>query len=240
MFVSFQSSIWRSRLAIAFFSLLISHSAVAQSSVEVKHFDSVSGFNCESQRSNLDYFLAVISKIKNDRGLIRIHGTTAAPVMPYLQKMTIINHLKFRNFDLNRIIFEKGEFTDRFRTDLLIVSATYEPQNAINSWNFDLDELINPILVHSEDFEDQIGCGLYQFDLDFYSKFLSKNKGLKGRILILSPTISQYKRTKAKIAETLLNKLKVPRSQVEFGFVESEKENVEYWLMRAVRNVNEH
>lgn len=231
MFVSFQPSIWRSLLAIAFFSLLISHSAVAQSSVEAEPFDSVSGFNCESQRSNLDYFLAEISKIKNDRGLIRIYGTTAAPVMPYLQKMTIINHLKFRNFDLNRIIFEQGESSDGFRTDLLIVSGAYEPQNAINSWNFELDDVRNPILVHSEAFEDQMGCGLYQFDLDFYSKFLLVNKELKGRILILSPTFSQYKRKKAKIADNLLNKLKIPRSQIEFGFVESEKENVEYWFV---------
>lgn len=185
------------------------------------------GMNCESGNSIVDAFLVELNK--DAGGLIIIQPERGDIFGAYKQRSVISNHLLFRRFDGKRIKFGLGESGVRLKTELWAV-PTGEIRNDL--WDFSVPEKIKPVLFHSEDQGDGIGCS-YVFSLKFYSDFLNANSNLIGRIVIHDRSVQNFERKRARLQNELLNEMKVSKAKVEFAYIQSEVINIEYWYLPA-------
>ncbi len=209
-----------------FFFLLISGMSVFAQSEKVHEFE---GTNCESQRADIDVLLKELESSPSAKGVIVFQGEYKDPVTAYTQRETISNHLRFRKFNIDRIVFVLGKSERVFRTELWKTTDIELDRFTGVAWDFTLKEITVPVLVHAESWINGIGCGLYLPDLRFYSKFLIANKSLSGRVIIRDRSITKFNKIKTKIIGELVTKFKVPKNNLEFAYIEDEWPDIEYW-----------
>jgi hypothetical protein len=212
-------------LSVATLCLLLDH-AVAQESSRSVMIDSSEFVNCEWQTSYIDLLLSELQNKPALKGVIVIHGHD--PVFPYRNKLTIRNHLMFRKFDESRIEIVLGKREAKTRLELWTMPENEIGKLKSEQWNYKINDWTQPTLVHFQSWVDGIGCGEYEPDLKFYSKFLLANDDLKGRLIIRTSSNARFRNVKARLTNEF-NKLKVPRSSLEFGYIASSREDVEYW-----------
>lgn len=200
--------------------------AEAQESSRAVMIDSSEFVNCEWQRGYIDLLISELQNKPALKGVIVIHGHD--PVFPYADKLTIRNHLGFRKFDESRIEIVLGKREAKTRLELWTMPENDISEFKSEQWNYKITDWMQPTLVHSQSWVDGIGCGEYQPDLKFYSDFLLANNDLKARLIIRTGSIARFRNVKARLTEELM-KLKVSRSSLEFGYVPSSRDDVEYW-----------
>ena len=213
--------------SVFFFLLLFGASANAQA-VKVHEFE---GTNCESQRADVDVLLIQLADSPSSKGVIVFHGVYNDPVTPFKQRATIINHLRFRKFDIDRIVFVLGERERKFRTELWKMTGDDFERFTGGDWDLKRAELMNPVIVHADSWLDGIGCGFYVPDLKFYSEFLIANENISGRVIIRGRSNASFKKIKTRIMNELITKYKVSKTRVEFAYIKDEWPDVEYWYL---------
>ena len=211
-----------------FIFVLISGMSVLAQAEKVHEFE---GTNCESQRGDVDVLLIQLAKTPSSKGVIVFHGEFSDPIMTYKQKATITNHLRFRKFDIDRIVFVLGESERVFRTELWKTTDDDLERFTGRDWNFRLTELTAPVIVHANSWVDGIGCGFYLTDLKFYSEFLIANENISGRVIIRDKSVTRFNRVKARIEAELIKDYKVPKNSLEFAYIKDEWPDVEYWYL---------
>lgn len=190
--------------------------------------DDLVGNTCEYQRAQIDNLLTMLKDAPEHVGLIIIHGEHSDPIIAYKQKATITDHLRFRKVDSNKIVFQLGESESKFRTELWKVLANDSHRSS--PWDYKIEDLKSAVLVHSKSWTDGIGCW-YVFNLQFYSEFLTANDNLIGRVIIRDKSVREYSKIKTRIADELIKKYKIPKNKIEFGFIQSEWSDIEYWYV---------
>jgi hypothetical protein len=215
-----------SLLIVAFAA--VGFSQPVSTAVQVDEFFDV---NCEFQRGVFDILLGELKDSPELYGVIVIHGTPDNPVLPYKQKFTIINHLKFRGFDTSRVHIRLGNSEPRFRTELWKSPPQDLKRFEEKPWDYKLTNLYRPILVHADSWIDGIGCGWFSPDLKFYSEFLLANNNLIGRVIVRDRSIRNYNRVRSRIIRELKSKYKVATNRLEFAYLKSDRSDVEYWYV---------
>ncbi|MBX3290035.1 MAG: hypothetical protein KF855_11895 [Acidobacteria bacterium] len=203
-----------------------------QEKIKGKFIDEILDINCDRQRSQIDNFILRLGESPDSKGVIVIHGENSDPIIAYRQKMTIMNHLKIRRFNTDRILIFLGKNEPRLRTELW--EATESELDGFSliarEWDFKVRDFKQPILSSAESWTDGIGCS-YIFDLEFYSKFLFANKNLIGRVIIRDESIRKFNSVRTKLTKDLLEKYRVSQNQLEFGFIQSKTSDIEYWFI---------
>lgn len=217
------------RAFLIVFSVLFLFATITEAqAVKVDEFEEI---GCEDERSRVDNLLFELNESTSLRGVIIIHAGYHNPIRAYKQKSAITDHLKFRKFNTEKIIFVFGKSEPRFRTELWKVRENGLASFLRVAWDFKLTGLTNPVIAYAESWIDGNNCGFYASDLKFYSEFLNANSDLSGRVIIRDKSLGRFKTIKARITKELTTKFKVSSSRLEFAFIQNDSPDIEYWYI---------
>lgn len=186
---------------------------------------------CEYGRSAIDITLSELTKDPAMKGIVVLHPSVGDPVGPYKQRVAIQNLLKFRRFDEKRIEILLGEPELKPSTELWRVPINKAHDLKSRPWDLSVSDLNEPLLVHRKIWIDAIGCGLFEFDHEFFANLLRRNEDVIGRIVIRAATTARLELVKRRISTELNSKHKVGQKRIEFAFVKDKNDDVEYWLL---------
>lgn len=189
---------------------------------------------CEYGMGTVDILLSELQQDMTANGVIVLHGTSEDPLFPYMERKTILNHLRFRRFDERRIVFSLGAPEPKTSTELWKVPTDRVAKFEGKPWDLSLSDLQKPVLVYSEEWTVAIGCE-FVFSHEFYAQFLDKNPDLVGRIIIQDRSKGKYQKARARIEKEMIKKSKIHPGRLEFVFRPNEVSNVEYWYFMANR-----
>ena len=109
------------------------------------------------------------------------------------------------------------------------------PRAADTPQNFVLSKNQKETLIHSTSFENEY-CHLH-FDLEFYSKLLSANPNLIGKIKIFAKNQKQALNTVFKLSQTLIKNFFIPKAQLKISYTLANNLNYQdYWLVPKKKN----
>ena len=186
---------------------------------------------CEYGRSSIDILLSELVKEPAMKGVIVLHPSMSDPLGPYKERVTIQNHLKFRRFDQKRIEVLLGDAELEPSTELWRVPVSKPHGLQARSWDLSVSDLNEPLLVHRKVWIDGIGCGLFEFDHEFFADVLKRNDQVVGRVVVRARTNASFEVSKRRILRELVGKYKVGQKRLEFAFVKDKNDDVEYWLL---------
>lgn len=192
--------------------------------------DRLTGVNCEMHRAQIDNLLIELSDSPDLTGVFIVYTSKQTRVRGELQKSMILNHLRFRLFDSDRVVFRLGKSDTELFTELWTVPREQLTTLKGTEWNLKIDDLSESILIHADSWVDGIGCS-YTFDLRFFSDFLLANGDIIGRVIIRDRTTRSFNNHKRRITKELA-KFGV-ENKIEFAFIEDEWPDIEYWYISS-------
>ncbi|MEP7213467.1 MAG: hypothetical protein ABI791_10345 [Acidobacteriota bacterium] len=199
------------------------------------------GSNCEEGFARMDAFLTELANDPGARGVVAIYGDTDAPRAARQRRQQLINFLKIRKFDRDRIEFVEGRPERDGKTQFWLIPAGAEPPAIV------LDEgtaqppaeTVIPVIeepyLYAEQHSDGIpGCGGNLYDLGEYAAALKADPASRGRIVIGESSRSKFASAGREILSELANYgIKRSRMSLVYKFVRPLRaaESTELWIM---------
>lgn len=184
----------------------------------------------EGYRSIIDSFLLEIISIPNSKGYIIIYGDKTYPLRKYFYEISLKEHIAYRQFPSNRIVFLRGKDEEIFKTQLWNVpTGADEPDFTEADWNYKLPQNLKPFIIHKN--SSMVEDGYETFSIGFYSKFLVANPDLPGHLVIYHKSKKGFYKTRKQLLRELIIKNNVPQNQLKFFYLKSKKTDVEFWFV---------
>jgi hypothetical protein len=224
----FQKYLFVSIILFAFFQ-----TCFGQEKPKAELIDEFGLIGCEGILSRIDNFMVEIMNEPNSIGYAVIYGKQNKALDSLRYESWINGNVRFRGFDVNRLVTIRGKEQENLEIELWRVPAGVEkPFSTESKWNLDLSKT-KPFVFFGDTYYDGICPGN---PLATYAELLLANQTARGHIVFQDKTDKNFRNQKKEVLDKLVNYYKIPRHRLKL-FYDIDKNyphefiNTQYWLV---------